>query len=323
MHDVQSLQRRDGGDEQRRDDGEILGHVVGDREGGQRAARHQELLADLDDLDQFRGVIVQVDHVAGLLGGLRTAVHRHAHVGLRQRRGIVRAVAHHGDQFTGPLLPADVFEFILGAGFGDEVVDACLFGNVFCRQRVVARHHHGFHAHLAQTLETLADTRLDDVLQFDHTPDPLVLADDERRPAVLGDTAHGGFDTCGAFVPRLGTHAQDRFRSALADTAAVGHVHTRALGLGGELHHVHADQLQGIGLDALLGTQFDDGLAFGRRIGHRREDAQPDKLPGTEPVDRIEARGLAVTDGDRTGLVDTDRRRFDVLRHRCTNRVGH
>ena len=166
VHDVQSLQRRDGGDEQRRDDGEILGHVVGDREGGQRTARHQELLADLDDLDQFRGVIVQVDHVAGLLGGLRTAVHRHAHVGLRQRRGIVRAVAHHGDQFTGPLLAADVFEFILGAGFGDEVVDACLFGNVFCRQRVVARHHHGFHAHLAQTLETLADTRLDDVLQF-------------------------------------------------------------------------------------------------------------------------------------------------------------
>lgn len=67
---------------------------------------------------------------------------------------------------------------------------------------------------------------------------------------------------------------------------------------------MHADQLQGIGLDALLGTQFDDGLAFGRRIGHRREDAQPDKLPGTEPVDRIEARGLAVTDGDRTGLVE-------------------
>ena len=41
------------GHEHRRDDGEILRDVVGDGEGGQRAAGHQQLLADLHDLDEL------------------------------------------------------------------------------------------------------------------------------------------------------------------------------------------------------------------------------------------------------------------------------
>ena len=55
-----------GGGEGGRDDGEVLGHVVGDAEGGQRAARHQQLLADLHDLDELGRVGVEVDHVARL-----------------------------------------------------------------------------------------------------------------------------------------------------------------------------------------------------------------------------------------------------------------
>ena len=84
--------------EHRRHDREVLRHVVGDREGRQRAARHQELLADPHHLDQLGRVAVEVDHVAGLPRGLGTGVHGHADVGLRQRRRVVRAVAAHGDQ---------------------------------------------------------------------------------------------------------------------------------------------------------------------------------------------------------------------------------
>ena len=51
LHHVERAELRIGRREGRRDDREVLGHVVGDAEGGQRAARHQQLLADLDDLD--------------------------------------------------------------------------------------------------------------------------------------------------------------------------------------------------------------------------------------------------------------------------------
>src|SRR5215831_16856805 len=50
------------------------GEVVRDRDRGQRAARHQLLLRDLDDLDQLRRVRVEVDHVAGLLRCRRAGV---------------------------------------------------------------------------------------------------------------------------------------------------------------------------------------------------------------------------------------------------------
>ena len=52
-HDVQPSEHRIRARERRRDDGEILRHVVGQAEGGQRPAGHQQLLADLDDLDQL------------------------------------------------------------------------------------------------------------------------------------------------------------------------------------------------------------------------------------------------------------------------------
>ena len=89
---------RIGHDEQRRDDREIFRHVVGDREGRQRAARHQQLLADLDDLDQLRRIGVEIDHVAGFARRLRAGLHGDADIGLRQRRRVVGAVAAHGDQ---------------------------------------------------------------------------------------------------------------------------------------------------------------------------------------------------------------------------------
>ena len=64
----------------------------------------QQLLADLDDLDELGRVGVEVDHVAGLLRGRRAGVHRDPDVGLGQRRGVVGAVAGHGDQPAALLL---------------------------------------------------------------------------------------------------------------------------------------------------------------------------------------------------------------------------
>src|SRR5262249_17883641 len=87
VHDVERLQLRIERDEHRRDAGEILRHVVGDREGSERTTRHQQLLADLDHLDQLGRVGIEIDHVARLARGLRAGVHGDADVGLGERGG--------------------------------------------------------------------------------------------------------------------------------------------------------------------------------------------------------------------------------------------
>ena len=142
-----------GGREDRRQDREVLRDVVGDRERRQRAARDQQLLADLDDLDELRRVGVEVDHVARLAGGLGAGVHRDADVGLRERGRVVRAVAGHRDEPSLGLLVADQLELALGRRLGEEVVDAGLLGDLRRGQAVVAGDHDGADAHRAQLLE--------------------------------------------------------------------------------------------------------------------------------------------------------------------------
>ena len=46
-----------------------------------RRPGHEQLLADLDDLDQLRGIAVQVDHVPDFRGRLGAGVHREPDVG--------------------------------------------------------------------------------------------------------------------------------------------------------------------------------------------------------------------------------------------------
>ena len=113
----------------RRDDGEIFRHVVGDGERRQRAARHQELLADLNDLDELGRIGIEVDHVAGLARGLRAGIHGDTDIGLRQSRRIVGAVAAHGDELALGLLGADEPELLLGRRLREEIVDAGFRGD--------------------------------------------------------------------------------------------------------------------------------------------------------------------------------------------------
>ena len=121
--------------EDRRQDREVLGDVVGDRERRQRSPGDQQLLADLNDLDQLRWVRVEVDHVPGLARSLGAGVHRHADVGLRQRRSVVGPVAGHRHEPALGLVLADQLELALRGRLGEEVVDSRLAGDLRGGQR--------------------------------------------------------------------------------------------------------------------------------------------------------------------------------------------
>ena len=203
-HDVERLQLRIEGDEHRRDDGEILRHVVGDRERGKRAARHQQLLADLDDLDELGRVGIEVDHVAGFARGLGAGVHGNADIGLRQRRRVVGAVAAHGDELALGLLVADQTQLVLRRRLGEEIVDSGFRRDRRGGHRIVAGDHDGADAHAAQLGKALADAALDDVLELNDAEEPAVLGDRQRRAARLGNRIGDRID----FAHRLGADAR-------------------------------------------------------------------------------------------------------------------
>ena len=232
-HDVQGGHLRVGAQEQGRQDGEVLGHVVGDGEGGQRAAGHQQLLAHLDHLEQLGGVRVEVDHVAGLLGRLGAGVHGHPHVGLGQRRRVVGAVAGHGHQVALGLLLLDEPHLGLGRRLGQVVVHPGLAGDGGGGARVVAGDHHGADAHGAEALEALLDAALDHVGQADDAEDAVALGHRQRGAALAGDAAGDALDLGGdhaALALDPGRHRVDR---ALADLPAV-EVAAAHAGRGGE-----------------------------------------------------------------------------------------
>ena len=99
-HHVKRIELRIGGGKRGRDNGEILRHVVGDTEGGQRTARHQHLFTNVHHFNQFGGIRVKIHHVACFLRRLGSGVHGDRHVGLRQRRGVIGSVAGHRHQTT-------------------------------------------------------------------------------------------------------------------------------------------------------------------------------------------------------------------------------
>ena len=161
-------------DEHGRNDGKVLGHIVCDAEGGQSPACHEHLLADLDDLDELGGVRIEIHHVAGLLGSLRARVHGNTHVGLGKGRGIVGAVAGHGNQMPRRLLLPDERQLVLRPGLRQEVIDPGLFGDGCGGKPVIARNHDGFYTHGPESLETVLQASFDDVFEVDDPQHPLV-----------------------------------------------------------------------------------------------------------------------------------------------------
>ena len=105
VHDVERRNLGKRRHQHRRDDCEVFRDVVRDAEGGERSARDQHLFSDLDDVEQLRWIGIEIDHVAGFARGLCPGVHGNTHVGLRERRCVVRAVTGHGNQVTLELAP--------------------------------------------------------------------------------------------------------------------------------------------------------------------------------------------------------------------------
>src|SRR5579875_2218270 len=91
----------------------------------------------------------------------------HAAIGLRQRRGIVGAVAAHRHELAARLLAADQVQLVLGGRLREEIVNPRFGGDRRRGQRIVAGNHDRADAHPAQFGEALADAALDDILQVD------------------------------------------------------------------------------------------------------------------------------------------------------------
>ena len=221
VHDIQCCQLRNRDHEQSRHDGKILGNIVRDTECSQCSAHHQQLFTDFNDFDELGRVVVEVYHISGLLGSLRTAVHGDTDVCLGQCGSVVRSVTHHGDQFAGFLLLLDIVHFIFRLGFGNVIVYTSFFSDIFCSQRVIACHHNGLDTHLAEAFETFLYSRLDNILQLNHTDDEIILRNDQRRPSVACNLFHQFGYFLRIFISGSLAHPADGIESSFADTRSV------------------------------------------------------------------------------------------------------
>ena len=136
------------------------------------------MLPDFDNFQKLRRIRVEVHHVAGLLGGLRAGVHRHADVGLRQRGRVIRAVADHRHEAAALLFVADEFELVLRFCLGEKIIHARLLGNGSGGQLVVTGNHHRADAHRAKAFETVGEAAFHDVLQMNHAERAVAGGDD-------------------------------------------------------------------------------------------------------------------------------------------------
>ena len=164
IHDVQSCKFWYGYHEEGRHNGKVFRHIVGDGEGGECATCHEQLLANLNDLNELCRVVVKIYHITSLLGRLSTAVHGHTHVGLCQCWSIVGAVAHHGNEFAVLLLCFNIVHFVFWLSLGNEIIHSSFLCDIFGSQWIVTSHHNCLHTHLMQTLKTLTDSLFNYVL---------------------------------------------------------------------------------------------------------------------------------------------------------------
>ena len=122
LHEVEHAQLRVDHGEQRRQDGKVLRHVVGDGERGQRTAGDQQLLAHRPRPATWSGRCPDRPYCR-LARGLGAVVHGHADISLGQGGGIVGAVPAHGHQTAVVLFLADARQLLLRRGLGQHIVD--------------------------------------------------------------------------------------------------------------------------------------------------------------------------------------------------------
>src|ERR1700677_4847099 len=226
VHDVELVQRppaaRGGGVEEAEHggkNGEIFRHIVGDAEGRQRAARHEELFADFHHFDELGRIAVEIDHVPGFARGLGARVHGDANVGLGQGGGVVGAVADHGDQLAAVLFLADAGQFVFRRGLGDEIIHARLSGDGGGGEGIIARDHDGLDSHFSQLGKALLDSAFDNVLEADDAEGALAVAHHQRSAAGTGNFLHGVHQGLINLAAVLDDKEPDRFRRALTNPA--------------------------------------------------------------------------------------------------------
>ena len=194
MHNIERRNLRINTHEHGGNNREILGHVVGDGKSREHAPRHEHLLADLHHFQEFGRIGIQIDHVTGFFSRLRSSVHRHADICLRQSRGIVRAVAGHGDQLTFGLFFSDEPHLRFRCRLREEIIDTRFPSDRRRSARIVSGNHHRANTHSPEALEALADAALDHVLQMNNTENFISLCDHQRGSSGIGDPMGDAFD---------------------------------------------------------------------------------------------------------------------------------
>ena len=261
----------------------------------------------------------------GFFRRLRAGVHRHAHVRLGERRGVVGAVAGHGDELPVGLLALDERHLVLGRRLGQKVVDAGLGRDRGRRERIVAGDHHRLDAHRPQVREALADAAFDDVLEMNDAERAPALRDDERRAAGAGDALNDGGELLRHAAALRDNPRLDGFGGALANLSHVRLTVRPAArgGEGGALDHEidsRHPRLRGEGHEhrllrrqlaaaetVLLLRQDDDRTALRRLVRQRRELRRVSQRLLADAGQRDELRGLAIAERDRAGLVQEQR----------------
>ena len=260
------------------------------------------MLPDRHDVDQLRGVGIEIDHVRRFLGRLSAGVHGHPHVGLGQGGRVVRAVAGHGHQLALGLLPLDGGDFVFGRGFRDEVIHPGFSGNHFGGDSVVAREHDGADPHPSELVKPLADAGFDHVFQIDHAVDLVVFANRQGCAPQPRHLLEGRIQVGGNRATARSGESLNRVHRALAIFRAIGQIRAAHPGAGGKVQ-TRGRFGGGIGAIAQFFRQPDDRLVLGGLV-------KPTGGPGHagHGVDRVAAHGdelfcQAVAQGNRAGFV--------------------
>ena len=254
---------------------------------------------------------IEIDHVAGFFGRLRSGVHRHADVGLRQRRRIVGAVAGHRDQFSLGLFFFDEPHFCFRRCLREEIVNAGFARDRRRRARVVAGDHHGANAHGAEALEAFLDAALHHVLQMNHAENFVSLGDHQRRAAGVRNSMGDAFDLRAHRPAQFLNVGGDRIDRALADLAPIEITAAHA-GFSAERNKMRADLGHvATAQSVFLLGEHDDRSPFRGFVGQARKLRRVRQGLRAGAVDGNEFGGHAIAQGDRPGLVQvaTCRRR--------------
>ena len=136
----------------------------------------------------FVGFAVEVDHVAGLFGGLRAGVHRDADVGLRRARARRWSRRPSSPRALPPACSRSI-SAILSSGVASAMKSSTPASSAIAAavQRVVAGDHDRADAHRAHLVEPLVMPCFTMSLRWITPSTTLPFGDDERRAAVVRD----------------------------------------------------------------------------------------------------------------------------------------